>query len=45
MMTGYLSTQGVSASEGRVGKALKNVHPTYHRERQQVPTDVFNVER
>jgi len=36
MMTGYLKSKGVSACEGRVGNALKDVHEPYQLARQQV---------
>lgn len=36
LMTGYLSANGVKASEGRVGKVLRRVHQPYHIARHQV---------
>ncbi|KAM6952070.1 uncharacterized protein PEZ65_009234 [Lycodopsis pacificus] len=35
MMTGYLAAAGVTASEGRVGAVLRNIHPPYHQARCQ----------
>ncbi|KAM7012019.1 uncharacterized protein LKV04_022591 [Tautogolabrus adspersus] len=35
MMTGFLSSKGINASEGRVGSALRAVRPQYHEARQQ----------
>jgi hypothetical protein len=36
MMTGYLKSKGLVASEVRVGQALEAVHEPYQRARQQV---------
>ena len=41
MMTGYLASQGIMAAEVRVGRALRQAHPPYHRARQQVTIVVF----
>ncbi|KAK0139801.1 hypothetical protein N1851_023290 [Merluccius polli] len=34
LMTGFLATKGVKASEGRVGKVLRKMHPPYHAEHE-----------
>ncbi|KAK9535816.1 hypothetical protein VZT92_008173 [Zoarces viviparus] len=42
MMTGYLAAAGVTASEGRVGAVLRNIHPPYHQARCQVGATNLN---
>ncbi|CAL8310910.1 unnamed protein product [Gadus morhua 'NCC'] len=35
MMTGYLSSKGIGASEGRVGSVLRHINRPYHADRHQ----------
>ena len=43
MMTGFLSSRGISASEERVGAALQVVRPQYHEARQEVCQNSYNT--
>ncbi|KAK9519996.1 hypothetical protein VZT92_022683 [Zoarces viviparus] len=43
MMTGYLAAAGVTASKGRVGAVLRDIHPPYHQARCQGATNLNPV--
>ncbi len=41
-MTGLLASQGIRASQARVGKALKDTHPQYHNKRVTSSAKLLN---
>ncbi len=41
-MTGLLASQGIRASQVRVGKALKDTHPQYHNKRVTSSAKLLN---
>ena len=36
MMKGYLTSKGIHAGEGRIGRFLREINPRFHEERRQV---------